>query len=101
MEETQYSLDYSNIAVHPRARRDEEAVTVSSFDKCRKRRFKECCDTEFMENQHNQDRELRKECFKEIYEKDKDPDATVDPFKCDKVKKHRKDMTVSKLFEIV
>lgn len=74
-----------------RSRRDEEAVS----DKCRPFRKKRwCCAEETFEEQHEKEKELKKECFRKIQGKDKDGPREFDPFRCDKVDKHRRDMTV-------
>lgn len=84
---------------HSRARRDEEAMAHP--DKCRRRRYKPCCTTESMDSIHMNEKEHKKECLKEIYGKEKDVEDHYDPFKCDKVNKHRKDMTVSKFYSLI
>jgi hypothetical protein len=80
--------------VHHRSRRDDEAAHP---DKCRPpfRRRKMCCADETMEEQHEKDKELKRECFKKLTGKDKEGrGGEFDPFRCDRVDKHRKEMTV-------
>ncbi|KAH0810569.1 hypothetical protein GEV33_012222 [Tenebrio molitor] len=79
--------------VHHRSRRDDEA---GHPDKCRPpfRRRKMCCADETMEEQHEKDKELKRECFKKLTGKDKEGrGGEFDPFRCDRVDKHRKEMT--------
>lgn len=48
-----------------------------------------------MEEQHEKDKELKRECFKKLTGKDKEGrGGEFDPFRCDRVDKHRKEMTV-------
>lgn len=55
-----------------------------------------------MDSQFEAEKELKRACFKEIVGKDhKDSKAEreergeIDPFRCDKAEKHRKEMTVN------
>ncbi|KAK9872209.1 hypothetical protein WA026_017008 [Henosepilachna vigintioctopunctata] len=71
-----------------RFRRDEDAVTN---DKCKYRRKKICCAENSMEELHEKEKEVKRECFKRGLGKDKEM-KSMDPFKCDNVDKHKKDM---------
>lgn len=79
---------------HPRARRDEEAVMMP--EKCRPRKKKLCCAEEITEQLHENEKELKRKCFKQVMENQKDEEQPeVDPFRCDKMNKHRREMTVN------
>ncbi|XP_049822115.1 uncharacterized protein LOC109607480 [Aethina tumida] len=80
-----------------RNRRDEEAVMP---EKCGRRKKKLCCAENVMDSQFEAEKELKRACFKEIVGKDhKDSKAEreergeIDPFRCDRAEKHRKEMT--------
>ncbi|EFA03231.1 hypothetical protein TcasGA2_TC013160 [Tribolium castaneum] len=74
---------------HHRSRRDEDAVT----EKCRPfRKKKLCCAEETFDELHDKDRDFKRECFKQVVGS-KDGPREFDPFRCDKVDKHRRDMT--------
>ncbi|XP_017787226.1 PREDICTED: uncharacterized protein LOC108569950 [Nicrophorus vespilloides] len=89
-------FETETVAVHPRARRDEEAASGSS-DKCKRKRSKFCCAEETLEMIHDMEKPLKKECYKQITGKDKHSGyhGHNDPFKCDKdkVERHRREMT--------
>ncbi|RZC33474.1 uncharacterized protein BDFB_005808 [Asbolus verrucosus] len=90
LEELHSSADETSY-LHSRSRRDEEIV---SSDKCKPpRKRKLCCAEETFEEYHEKDREIRKECFKQVTGKDKDSRGEFDLFRCDKVEKHRRDIT--------
>lgn len=75
-----------SMTLHPRARRDEDAA-VADKDKCHKRHhFKFCCAEEALKKIHDEDKQLKKECFKQVTGKDKREFFHSDPFKCDKEK---------------
>ncbi|XP_044268493.1 uncharacterized protein LOC123013781 [Tribolium madens] len=83
---------------HYRSRRDEEGVMG---EKCRPfRKKKLCCAEETFDDIHEKERDFKRECFKQVVgNKDKDGPRDFDPFRCDKVDKHRRDMTC--VFECV
>lgn len=74
-----------------RFRRDEEAVLS---DKCKYRRKRLCCAETSMEELHEKEKEIKRECFKQTLGKDKEQRG-MDPFKCENIEKHKRDMIVS------
>nr|ALR72513.1 odorant binding protein 25 [Colaphellus bowringi] len=88
-----YSFTYS----HPRSRRDDKAVEE---DKCHppRRGRPLCCAEETMRKLHDDKKEIKRACFKEITGKEKPerPDRhhgpPFDPFSCEKIEQHRRDM---------
>lgn len=87
---------YGVSRAHFRQRRDEEAVMMPP-EKCRPRRKSLCCAEEAIEKLHDQERDVKRSCFKKIKEMSgerENAQQEVDPFRCDKMKKHRKEMTV-------
>lgn len=86
-----------SMTLHPRARRDEDAA-VADKDKCHKRHhFKFCCAEEALKKIHDEDKQLKKECFKQVTGKDKREFFHSDPFKCDKekIEKAKNEINVS------
>ncbi|KAJ8941164.1 hypothetical protein NQ318_010868 [Aromia moschata] len=86
---------------HPRLRRDDDAVTddddkddKDEKDKCRpwRRKPKWCCADDVLEKLHDKDKDIRRSCFREITGKDKPDRPKFDPFRCEDVEKHRKEM---------
>jgi len=91
------SLD--SIPLHPRTRRDEEAA-AGNDEKCRKRyrRPQLCCAQEAVENFHEKERDIMKDCYKEITGVER-PDKRehghhkkFDLFSCEEVEKRKNDM---------
>nr|AIX97056.1 odorant-binding protein 10 [Dastarcus helophoroides] len=81
---------YDSFGRHVRSRRDEEAVNPA---KCRPRKRMPCCGESVLEELHDKDKDIRRQCFREIIGKDKEPRGEHDPFRCDRIEKHRKEMT--------
>nr|QTE76124.1 odorant binding protein 16 [Harmonia axyridis] len=83
-------LDYYSTMDVPipklRFRRDEEAVS----DKCRYRRKRLCCAETSIEELHEKEKEIKRECFKQVLGKEKE--HRMDPFKCENIEKHKRDM---------
>ncbi|KAL3281877.1 hypothetical protein HHI36_005082 [Cryptolaemus montrouzieri] len=82
---------YSNFDVpipKLRFRRDDDAM---SKDKCKYRRKRLCCAETSMEELHEREKEVKRECFKQVLGKDKEP-RIVDPFRCENIEKHKRDM---------
>lgn len=72
------------------------------MDKCRRRRHKACCGEDLMEDLHSNDT-IRRECFRESFEKDKGSRGPPpDPFKCDSnmIGRHRMKMMVRFTFTV-
>ncbi|CAH0557648.1 unnamed protein product [Brassicogethes aeneus] len=90
LEELYSSLEQPSL--NARNRRDEEAVMQ---DKCRGRRKKLCCGEIVWDQFHEEDKEVKRACFKELHQGE-DMQAFdgkhFDHFKCENVEKHRKDM---------
>ncbi|XP_044751037.1 uncharacterized protein LOC123311252 [Coccinella septempunctata] len=71
-----------------RFKRDEEAVLP---DKCKYRRKRLCCAETSMEELHEKEKEIKRECFKQVLGKDKEQRG-MDPFRCENIEKHKRDM---------
>ena len=84
--------DLESSVVNPRSRRDDEASKRD--EKCRRRRFKSCCDEEFLNDLRDQERATKKECYREITGREHSH-GSFDPFRCENAEKHRKEITVS------
>jgi len=76
-----------------RQKRDEEALSPG-VEKCRRKRFKYCCGEESFERMMDEDKGIKRECYKEVTGKDKPTHFhSFDPFICDKekIEKRKKD----------
>ncbi|XP_022913598.1 uncharacterized protein [Onthophagus taurus] len=82
-------LQWDNHLINPRTKRDEEAVIKE--DKCRKKHFRSCCDEEYFSSLREDEKPMRKECYREITGKEL-AEVFLDPFKCDRGDKHKKDI---------
>ncbi|CAH1183317.1 unnamed protein product [Phaedon cochleariae] len=91
----------SALLAHPRVRREENSS--SEEEKCRPKRGKSpCCSEEIFKKPSEDDKDVKRVCFKEVTGKEKPegrPDkhhghfgGPFDPFNCDKVEQFRKDM---------
>nr|AUF72950.1 odorant-binding protein [Anoplophora chinensis] len=73
---------------HPRSRRDDEAV--NDKDKChhRKRWGELCCAEDVVAKMRDVEKDLKRECFKEVVGKDKHD--KFDPFNCETMDQRKK-----------
>nr|XP_023015671.1 uncharacterized protein LOC111505137 [Leptinotarsa decemlineata] len=95
-----YSFSYTP----PRQRRDEKAVEDDKCHPSRRGRPRVCCAEEAMNSIHEEKRDIKRACFKDITGKEKPQrqekrhgprENLFDPFNCEKVEQHRRDMIVS------
>lgn len=88
--------------MHRRKRDEESAAHLkdSSEKSCRKRRWRMCCGEEALERVIDKDRELKKECFKEVVASVKNDalQGNTDPFSCERVTRIKKEWAVSYSF---
>ncbi|KAG5869739.1 hypothetical protein JTB14_034361 [Gonioctena quinquepunctata] len=93
-----YSFSYSS----PRNRRDEKAVEDDKCPPPRRGKPPLCCAEKTMSSLHEEKKDIKRACFKEITGKDKPerrekphgpPGNMFDPFNCEKVEQHRREMT--------
>ncbi|KAJ8920820.1 hypothetical protein NQ315_015610 [Exocentrus adspersus] len=85
--------EFSNSAtfLHPRSRRDEEAVTEKEKCHHHHRRQHACCAADLMKKIHGEDADLKRECFKETAGKDKLEKG--DPFSCKELERRKERIT--------
>ncbi|XP_074027160.1 uncharacterized protein [Leptinotarsa decemlineata] len=92
---------YSSSYTSPRQRRDEKAVEDDKCHPSRRGRPRVCCAEEAMNSIHEEKRDIKRACFKDITGKEKPQrqekrhgprENLFDPFNCEKVEQHRRDM---------
>lgn len=89
---------------HPRVRRDDKSDEAQTEMQCRRlawKRMKLCCGEEMIKAFHEENKELKRNCFKEIMgnkpESLPKPPSELDPLNCDEINKHREQIRVSQI----